>query len=214
MITSLSGPIQDKSSDHVVIEVGGVGLQVFLPSPTREGLQPGQRVSNMPLRSWVTFVRQEKTPIVWLSQNFLRHVQPGNEVELTWNLFPGEIYKGSVLYVGKAIGQGQWIPSGIAPVAPQPFTVCLGCPQKFLSTNGWCVVESIKRFPSAPIEIRFHDSCDKCLGMYWMNAAKRLQVQAEIERIITEFLTQFGRQINEVAINVELPHVNPMENLP
>jgi Holliday junction DNA helicase RuvA len=44
MIASLSGKIQDISTDNVVIELGGVGLQVFLPTPLREQLNPGQTV--------------------------------------------------------------------------------------------------------------------------------------------------------------------------
>ncbi len=44
MITSLSGRVQEVNSDHLVIEIGGVGLQVFVPAPTRERVHVGETV--------------------------------------------------------------------------------------------------------------------------------------------------------------------------
>ncbi len=43
MIASLQGKIQRTEADFVVLEVGGVGLQVHLPAPIREQLRPGDR---------------------------------------------------------------------------------------------------------------------------------------------------------------------------
>lgn len=83
-------------------------------------LQKGQRVANMPIRSWVSFVKENRRPIIWVPQTYLRHVEPGQEVEVSWKLQPGKIHKGTVLEIAKAIGQGQWLPSGIAPTAPHP----------------------------------------------------------------------------------------------
>ncbi|MGD9092530.1 MAG: Holliday junction branch migration protein RuvA [Anaerolineales bacterium] len=44
MIASLSGTIQDISPDSIVIELGGVGMQVYLPTPVHEQLKLGQTV--------------------------------------------------------------------------------------------------------------------------------------------------------------------------
>jgi Holliday junction DNA helicase RuvA len=44
MIASLSGRVQEVNADHIVLEVGGVGLQVFVPAPTRDHLHPGDSV--------------------------------------------------------------------------------------------------------------------------------------------------------------------------
>jgi holliday junction DNA helicase RuvA len=42
MIASLSGRIQEVNLDSLVVEVGGVGLQVFVPAPTRDQAHPGE----------------------------------------------------------------------------------------------------------------------------------------------------------------------------
>lgn len=44
MIASLSGRILDLNPDSLVVDVGGVGLQVFVPAPTRDRLRPGDAV--------------------------------------------------------------------------------------------------------------------------------------------------------------------------
>jgi Holliday junction DNA helicase RuvA len=44
MIASLSGRIQEINSDSLVLDVGGVGLQVFAPAPLRDRLKPGETV--------------------------------------------------------------------------------------------------------------------------------------------------------------------------
>jgi Holliday junction DNA helicase RuvA len=41
MIASLSGQVQEVYPDSLVIEVGGVGLQVYVPAATRDRAQPG-----------------------------------------------------------------------------------------------------------------------------------------------------------------------------
>ncbi len=42
MIASLNGRIADKGSDYAVIEVGGMGFQVFVPSPHIDELRMGE----------------------------------------------------------------------------------------------------------------------------------------------------------------------------
>ncbi|HLA98925.1 MAG TPA: Holliday junction branch migration protein RuvA [Anaerolineales bacterium] len=44
MIASLAGEVIDINPDHVVIAVGGVGLQVYLPAPLKDRLRAGERV--------------------------------------------------------------------------------------------------------------------------------------------------------------------------
>jgi holliday junction DNA helicase RuvA len=44
MIASLTGKIQHKDNDSLIVEVGGVGLRVYVPAPTRDHLQAGESV--------------------------------------------------------------------------------------------------------------------------------------------------------------------------
>lgn len=42
MIASLHGRVQETYADSLVLEVGGVGLQIFAPAATRQELRPGE----------------------------------------------------------------------------------------------------------------------------------------------------------------------------
>lgn len=44
MIASLSGQVQEINSDNIVVEVAGVGLQVFIPLPLKDRLRPGEKI--------------------------------------------------------------------------------------------------------------------------------------------------------------------------
>jgi len=44
MIASLNGRISDITSDSIVVEIGGVGLRVFVPAQHREDLRVGEQV--------------------------------------------------------------------------------------------------------------------------------------------------------------------------
>ena len=44
MIASLSGRVQEIISDHVVVDVSGVGLAVYIPAPSRDRLRPGEQI--------------------------------------------------------------------------------------------------------------------------------------------------------------------------
>ncbi|MFZ6029450.1 MAG: Holliday junction branch migration protein RuvA [Chloroflexota bacterium] len=44
MIASLTGKVQNKDNDSLIVEVGGVGLRVYVPAPTRDHLQVGESV--------------------------------------------------------------------------------------------------------------------------------------------------------------------------
>jgi holliday junction DNA helicase RuvA len=44
MIASLSGRLQEVTSDSVIVDVGGVGFLVFIPAPWRDHLQAGESI--------------------------------------------------------------------------------------------------------------------------------------------------------------------------
>jgi Holliday junction DNA helicase RuvA len=44
MIASLRGRVQEVLPDSLVVEVGGVGLQVFVPAPSRDQARPGDSI--------------------------------------------------------------------------------------------------------------------------------------------------------------------------
>jgi len=44
MIVSISGRVQEVYSDSLVIDIGGVGLQVFVPAPWRDRLRSGESI--------------------------------------------------------------------------------------------------------------------------------------------------------------------------
>ena len=100
--------------DNTVVRAPSDGQVVALT------LRPGQRVANMPIRSWVAFVEQERELVVGISQSRLRYVKPGQEVELALRMFPGEIIKGEVDRIITVNPSAQLAPSGIIPVAPTP----------------------------------------------------------------------------------------------
>ncbi len=45
MIATLRGTIQHKEADSIVVDLGGLGLQIFVPSPFCDGLSRGEKVS-------------------------------------------------------------------------------------------------------------------------------------------------------------------------
>lgn len=95
-------------------------------------LQPGQRVANLPLRSWVAYVNDDELKlIVGINQIMLRHIKIGDEAELALKLLPGKILKAKVIDIAYMTPQGQIQPSGLVPPAPtgqqppQPYGVQL-----------------------------------------------------------------------------------------
>ncbi len=44
MIASLSGRVQEIEVDSVVVDIGGVGVQVYVPAPSRDRLRSGESV--------------------------------------------------------------------------------------------------------------------------------------------------------------------------
>jgi multidrug resistance efflux pump len=79
-------------------------------------LQPGQRVSNLPLRSWLAFVPVSGRRVaVAIPQTRLRHVETGHMAEVTFAQRPGEIFPAKVESVVRVNVSGQLPPSGTLP---------------------------------------------------------------------------------------------------
>ena len=83
-------------------------------------LRPGQRVANLPLRSWVAFVGSESNLVVGIPQSRLRYVEPGQEVEIALRFSPGQVVKGTVDRIVNVNASAQLIPSGVLPNVPTP----------------------------------------------------------------------------------------------
>lgn len=102
-------------------------------------LRPGQRVANLPLRSWMAFIDTEKTEVVALVQQYaLRNVAPGQSAEITLKLRPGKVYPATVDRIINVTASGQLQPSGqlistsTLNARPEPFAVVLKLDEEFL----------------------------------------------------------------------------------
>ena len=73
-------------------------------------LEPGNRVTM--LNPAMAYVVTSRRMIVGINQIYLRHVKPGQPVEITMKLHPGRIFTGVVEGVGMMTPQGQLPPSG------------------------------------------------------------------------------------------------------
>ena len=63
-------------------------------------LRPGQRVTNLPLRSWMAFVPDESTRlVVGIPQSRLRHVASGQKAEVVMRMKPGRTFSATVLEI-------------------------------------------------------------------------------------------------------------------
>jgi multidrug resistance efflux pump len=81
-------------------------------------LRPGQRVSNLPTRGWMSYVVTTERVLAYVNQNQLRHVRPGQSAEVVMKVLPGRILPAKVVDIAPMMGQGQLSPSGTAPVTP------------------------------------------------------------------------------------------------
>ena len=82
-------------------------------------LRPGQRVSSMPMRTWMSFVPTESTALgVGIPQYAMRHVQAGQKAEFTLKMHPGRVYSATVDGMASISAQGQLKPSGDVMAAP------------------------------------------------------------------------------------------------
>jgi len=95
---------------------------------TNLALAVGQRVTNMPFAPSMLFVdTSEKILIAEIHQIYLRHVQPGQQVEIAFKTRPGEVVTGTVETVINMASQGQAMVSGTlstgGSVQAEPFLV-------------------------------------------------------------------------------------------
>jgi multidrug resistance efflux pump len=95
---------------------------------TNVGLLKGARVANLPLSPVMAFIDTSETVVgVEIPQIYTRYIEPGQEVEVTFKLFPGQVFNGKVDTVLQATSTGQVLASGTAVAPPQikaaPFVV-------------------------------------------------------------------------------------------
>jgi multidrug resistance efflux pump len=81
-------------------------------------VREGTMIVPMPMSPAGTFIVTSETNVVAVfPQNYLTHVQPGNEVELVLDPYPGKLFKGTVNTVIQATGEGEFAPNGTIPRA-------------------------------------------------------------------------------------------------
>lgn len=79
-------------------------------------LQVGQRVSNLPLRSWMAFIPlAQRRIVVSIPQTRLRFVDAGQPVDITFAFWPGQIFSGKVEATVLMNSAGQLPPNGLLP---------------------------------------------------------------------------------------------------
>jgi len=78
-------------------------------------LRPGFFVAGMPFNEVMTYVDREYQIFALFDQNELHQVEPGNEVEITLDTYPGRVIKAHVDSVIWAQAQGQLDASGDLP---------------------------------------------------------------------------------------------------
>ena len=81
-------------------------------------VQIGTMLVPAPLAAAGTFVNVSDTAVAAVfPQNWLANVEPGNDVEMVLNPYPGRLFLGKVDYVISATGGGQFTTSGTIPNA-------------------------------------------------------------------------------------------------
>lgn len=81
-------------------------------------VQVGTMLVPMPLAAAGTFVNVSDTAVAAVfPQNWLSNVEPGDDVEMVLNPYPGRIFLGKVDYVISATGGGQFTTTGTIPNA-------------------------------------------------------------------------------------------------
>ena len=99
--------------ERTVVRAPGDGRVVAL------SLRPGQRVANLPLRSWVAFVDNNTLRMaVGIPQSRLRYVEPGQEAEVVMRMFPGRTLTATVVDIINVNAAAQLQPSGLIPEVP------------------------------------------------------------------------------------------------
>ena len=104
--------------EHTVVRAPGDGFVLGVT------LKPGQRVANLPLRSWMSFVHTDLNRVaLGINQNQVRHLRPGMPAEATFKILPGKVFNARVLTGAPITPGGQLAPSGNVPPAPSPQTL-------------------------------------------------------------------------------------------
>jgi multidrug resistance efflux pump len=79
-------------------------------------VRPGIYVTSIPLASSMAFVSTEMNPVLAsFSQSAIRKISTGNEVEVTFNHAPGQVYSGRIERVVGMSGQSQLTASSTLP---------------------------------------------------------------------------------------------------
>ncbi len=97
---------------------------------TSLALREGSMLMAAPFTQAMAFVDDSQTILVTqIQQIYLRHVAPGQNIEVTFKTRPGEVFYGTVEHVISDLANAQTAPGGVSPVvqqlAPMPFYVRL-----------------------------------------------------------------------------------------
>ena len=99
--------------DRTTVRAPSDGMVVAL------SLRPGQRVANLPLRSWVAYVEDATSRLaVGIPQSRLRHVRIGQPAEVVLRIFPGRTLGATVTGIININAAAQLQPSGLLPQVP------------------------------------------------------------------------------------------------
>jgi multidrug resistance efflux pump len=95
---------------------------------TNLGLMKGARVANLPLSPVMAFIDTSETVVgVEIQQIYTRYIRPGQDVEVTFKFFPGQVFTGKVVAMLEATSAGQILASGTAvntrQVTAAPFAI-------------------------------------------------------------------------------------------
>ena len=83
-------------------------------------LRPGQRVTAMPMRSWMAFIDTENTTLAMsIEQYAIRHVEPGQKAEVVFKVRPGKTFGATVWKIARVNPEAQLQPSGVVASGPQ-----------------------------------------------------------------------------------------------
>jgi multidrug resistance efflux pump len=125
-VESLSAQLESAQwdLDHTHVRSPGAGWVANV-----EALQEGARVVSFPVQQAMAIVKDKRRVIAQIHQIYLRHIEPGMPVEVTFKIFPGEVFTGKVESVIQGTAQGQVAPSGVLvmprEMQPGPFAVRL-----------------------------------------------------------------------------------------
>lgn len=79
-------------------------------------VRPGMVAGDVRFGAIATFIVDDgRYVLAKFFQENLKYVKPGQPVELAMDLYPGQIFKGTVQEIWKGSGQGQMLPSGVLP---------------------------------------------------------------------------------------------------